>query len=70
LGQRRHGKFFSTPQFELLSRKRFETLEDARATITEWIDGFYKSEWRHTTIGGTSPIKYELSWQMRQSRTQ
>ncbi len=61
--------FFSTLQFELLSRKRFETLEDARAAITEWIDGFYNSQRRHTTIGGTSPIKYELSWQMRQSRT-
>ena len=40
-----------------------------RAAITEFIDGFYNSQRRHTTIGGTSPIKYELSWQMRQSRT-
>ena len=40
LGQRRHGKFFSTAQFELLSRNRFEKLEDARAAITEWIDVF------------------------------
>ena len=61
--------FFSTLQFELLSRNRFEKLEDARAAITEWIDGFYNSQRRHTTIGGTSPIKHELSWQMRQSKT-
>jgi putative transposase len=53
--------FFSTAQFELLSRNRFEKLEDARAAITEWTDGFYNSEWRHTAIEGTSPIKYELS---------
>jgi len=62
LGQRRHGKFFGTAQFELLSRNRFEKLEDARAAITERSDGFYNSERRHTAIGGTSPIKYELSW--------
>ena len=34
------GSFFSTLQFELLSRNRFEKLEDARAAITEWIDVF------------------------------
>ncbi len=61
--------FFSTLQFELLSRNRFEKFEDVRAAIIEWIDDFYNSQRRHTTIGGTSPIKYELSWQMRRSRT-
>ena len=61
--------FSSTLRFELPSRNRFDTCEDARAVITEWIDGFYNSERRHATIGGTSPIKFELSWQMRQSRT-
>ena len=61
--------FFSTLLFELLSRNRFEKLADARATTTEWIDGLYNTQRRHTTIGNTSPIRYELSWQMRQSRT-
>ncbi len=61
--------FFSTLQFELLSRKRFETLDDARAVITEWIDGSYNTLRGHTTIGNMSPIKHGLSWQMRQSRT-
>ena len=61
--------FFSTLHFELLSRKRFKTLENARAVITEWIENFYNTERRHTTIRNASPIKYELSWQMREKRT-
>ncbi len=61
--------FFSTLHFELLSRRRFERTADAQDAIAEWIDGFYNPQRRHTTIGNTSPIKYELTWQMRQQRT-
>ena len=61
--------FFSTLHFELPSRKRFKTLENARAVITEWIENFYNTERRHTTIRNASPIKYELSWQMREKGT-
>ena len=58
--------FFSTLHFELLSRWRFERFEDARSAISEWIDGFYNPQRRHSNNGNTSPIKYELRWQMRQ----
>jgi len=58
--------FFSTLHFELLSRQRFERFEDARSVISEWIDGFYNPQRRHSNNGNTSPIKYELRWQMRQ----
>ena len=61
--------FFSTLHFELLARTRFKDQEEAQRAITEWIDNFYNSQRRHTTIGNTSPIKYELAWQMRQQRT-
>lgn len=61
--------FFSTLHFELLSRTRFENQEDAQPSITEWINNFYNSQRRHTTIGNTSPIKYELACQMRKRRT-
>lgn len=61
--------FFSTLHFELLSRRRFERSADAQDAIAEWIDGFYNPQRRHTTIGNTSPIKHELTWQMRQQRT-
>lgn len=61
--------FFSTLRFELLDRERFEDPEHAQRSIAEWIDGFYNPQRRHTTLGNTSPIKYELTWQMRQQRT-
>ena len=61
--------FFSTLHFELLTDRRFERMEDAQAAISEWIDCFYNPERRHSTIGNTSPIKYELAWQLRQKMT-
>ncbi len=61
--------FFSTLHFELLSRTRFENQEDAQQSITEWINNFYNSQRRHTTIGNISPIKYELACQARMQRT-
>ena len=51
--------FFSTLHFELLSRTRLRNHEDAQQSITEWINNFYNSQRRHTTIGNTSPINYE-----------
>ena len=61
--------FVSTLHFELPSRKRFETFENARAVITEWIESFYNTERRHTTIGNARPIKHEFCYQMRQKMT-
>ena len=61
--------FFSTLHFELLSRTPFENQEDAQQSITEWIHNFYNSQRRHTTIGNTSPINYELACQVRKQRT-
>ncbi len=58
--------FFSTLHFEFLSRRCFERFEDACRAISEWIDGFYNPQRRHSNNGNTSPIKYELRWQMRQ----
>ncbi len=46
---------------ELLSRTRFEALEVARATITQWIDNFCNSQRWHTTIGNTNSIKHKIA---------
>ena len=46
---------FSTLHFELLTHTRFENQDDAQQSITEWIDNFYDSHRRHTTIGITLP---------------
>jgi putative transposase len=61
--------FFSTLRFELLDGKTFADQETARRAIAEWIDGFYNPRRRHSTIGNTSPVQFELAWQMRRRRT-
>ena len=55
--------------FELLDRKRYDDTDRAQLSITEWIDGFYNAQRRHTALGNMSPIKYELACQMRKRRT-
>lgn len=61
--------FFSTLTFELLDRERYDDTDRAQLSITEWIDGFYNAQRRHTALGNMSPIKYELACQMRKRRT-
>ena len=61
--------FFSTLRFELLAGKTVIDQEHARQAIAEWIDGFYNPQRRHSTIGNTSPVQFELAWQMRRRRT-
>lgn len=61
--------FFSTLRFELLDGRTFVDHEIARGAIAEWIDGFYNPQRRHSTIGNTSPVQFELAWQMRRRRT-
>jgi len=53
--------FFSTLEFELLSRRRFATRVQARRAVAGWIDGWYNRQRRHSTIGGRSPVDYELA---------
>jgi len=51
--------FFDTLKTELVYRKIFETREQARSEIFEYIECFYNRERIHTSIGFTSPEKYE-----------
>lgn len=52
--------FFSTLEFELLSRRRFEKRAEARRGVTRWIDEFYNRVRRHSTCNMRSPIDFEL----------
>lgn len=61
--------FFSTLTFELLSRNRYADHGSARRSIEEWIECFYNPLRRHTTLGGASPVRYEMAWQMRTRRS-
>jgi transposase InsO family protein len=53
--------FFSTLEFELLSRRRFETRMQARRAVAVWIDEFYNRVRRHSTCGMRSPVEFELA---------
>lgn len=61
--------FFSTLTHELLDHERYVSPDGAQRSIAEWIDDFYNTQRRHTSLGNMSPIKYELACQMRKRRT-
>ena len=53
--------FFSTLEHELVSRRRYQTRDQARRDIATWIDAWYNRRRLHSTNNMTSPIEYELA---------
>jgi putative transposase len=53
--------FFSTLEWEVLSRHHFSTRDEAREFITRWVHDFYNKARRHSSCGMKSPIDYENS---------
>jgi putative transposase len=53
--------FFSTLEWEVLSRHHFSTRDEAREVITQWVCDFYNKARRHSSCGMKSPIDYENS---------
>ncbi len=51
--------FFATLECERLDRTRFETQAQAHMAVFEWIEGWYNSHRRHSSIGYLSPIEFE-----------
>ncbi len=51
--------FFSSLEWEVLSRHDFKTVDQAQAVVLDWCYGFYNEQRRHSTIGMMSPINYE-----------
>jgi putative transposase len=51
--------FFATLETELLDRRSFKSRDQARLALFQWIEGFYNSRRRHSTLGQRSPDKYE-----------
>lgn len=51
--------FFSSLEWEVLSRHTFENTRQAQAVVLDWCYGFYNHDRRHSTIGMVSPITYE-----------
>jgi putative transposase len=53
--------WFSTLEWELLRHRRFETRDQAAREISRWTYEFYNGRRRHSTIGMSSPVRYEQS---------
>ena len=51
--------FFATVECELLDRHHFLTRDEARAAIFAWIEGWYNSHRRHSSLGYLSPQEFE-----------
>jgi putative transposase len=53
--------FFSTLEWEVLSRHHFTTRDEARELVTRWACDFYNKVRRHSSCGMKSPVDYENS---------
>lgn len=51
--------FFSRLKVELIYAEQYETVEDARSGIFEYIEVFYNRMRRHSALGYVSPAEYE-----------
>jgi putative transposase len=51
--------FFATLKAELIHRSCFPTQEDARRALFDWIEGWYNTRRRHSSLGYRAPIVYE-----------
>jgi len=57
--------FFSTLEWEVLSRYHFSTRAEAREVVTRWVCDFYNKARLHSSCGMKSPIDYENSATMK-----
>ena len=51
--------FFSSLEWEVLSRHEFDNTRQAQAVVLDWCYGFYNHERRHSAAGMMSPVNYE-----------
>ena len=53
--------FFSSLEWEVLSRHEFGNTTNARTVVIDWCYGFYNHQRRHSAAAGLSPINYETA---------
>lgn len=51
--------FFATLECELLDRRSFRTQAEAKLAVFEYIEGFYNSRRRHSSLSYRSPVQFE-----------
>ncbi|GGS10643.1 hypothetical protein GCM10010169_64110 [Micromonospora fulviviridis] len=57
--------FFATIKTELLHRQAWPTRKAAQQAIFEYIEGWYNTRRRHSSLGYLSPAAYEASTNVR-----
>ena len=58
--------FWSNLKKELVFHCQFETLEEARLAVFDYIEVFYNRKRIHTTLGDVSPAEFEASFALKQ----
>jgi transposase InsO family protein len=53
--------FFATLKKELVHHEHYETIEEAKRSIFEYIEVFYNRKRRHSALGYLSPEEFELA---------
>ena len=51
--------FFSSLKTERIARKVYRTRDEARADVFDYVERFYNTKRRHSTIGYLSPMEFE-----------
>ena len=52
--------FFHTLKTELVHHRDYQTRDEARRDIFEFIEIFYNRQRRHSTLGDLSPAQFEV----------
>lgn len=58
--------FWGTLKNELVHHRRYETRDQARREITEYIELFYNRQRRHSRLGNCSPAAFAQQWARQQ----
>jgi putative transposase len=58
--------FYHTLKTEHIYFEHYETREQAKQSIFEWVEIFYNRQRRHSTLGYVSPMVFEKQWQQQQ----
>jgi putative transposase len=52
--------FFSSLKTKRVARKIYRTRDEAKADVFDYIERFYNTKRRHSTIGYISPMEFEM----------
>ncbi len=59
LGQCGGGEFLCPTEKRTVYLRRFQTRQEAKTEIFEYLEGFYNRQRRHSTLGYLSPVEFE-----------